>query len=151
MRTLIFSVLAATVTFAQADVNFSGRWQIEGGATRRGGGGRGGGPRVITLNQVGTDVTGELGGGRGGGGSAAPVNNEIWDGKVSGRSITFYVWRGSDRPAKVLYKGELNAAGDQITFQVSGGPAGRGGGGGGAASQGGTQTPPPPVIAKRAR
>src|SRR5262245_33649262 len=150
MRTLIFSVLAATVTLAQAEVNFSGRWQLEGGPTGRGGGGRGG-PQVLTLNQVGNEVTGELGAGRGGGGSAAPVNNEIWDGKVSGRSIAFYVWRGSDRPAKVLYKGELNAAGDQITFQVSGGPAGRGGGGGGAASQGGTQTPPPPVIAKRAR
>lgn len=95
------------------------------------------------------DVTGELGTGRGGGGSAAPVNNEIWDGKVSGNALTFYVWRGSDRPAKVTYKGELNAAGDQITFQVSGGPAGRGGGGG--ASAGGTPTQPPPVIAKRMR
>jgi hypothetical protein len=148
MRTLIWSVLAATVTFAQSEVNFSGRWQIEGPAGR--GGGRGG-LQILTLNQVGTDVSGELGSGRGGGGSAAPVNNEIWDGKVSGKSITFYVWRGSDRPAKVLYKGELNAAGDQITFQVTGGPAGRGGGGGVTPSQGGSPTPPPPVIAKRTR
>jgi hypothetical protein len=146
MKALIWSVLAATVTFAQTDVNFSGKWQIEGPTGR--GGGRGG-PQILTLNQVGNEVTGELGSGRGGGGSAAPVNNEIWDGKVSGKSLTFYVWRGSDRPAKVTYKGELNAAGDQITFQVSGGPAGRGGGGG--ANPGGTPTQPPPVIAKRTR
>ena len=149
MRALLWTVIATAVTFAQFNANFSGKWQIEGPAGR--GGGRGG-PQILTLNQVGSDVTGELTGGRGGGGgSAAPVNNEIWDGKVSGNSLTFYIWRGSDRPAKVLYKGELNAAGDQITFQISGGPAGRGAGpaGGAAAGPGAATTPPAPVIAKR--
>ena len=143
MRTLLWTVMAATVTFAQSDANFSGKWQIEGPAGR--GGGRGG-PQVMTLNQVGKEVTGEFQGGRGGGATGAPANNEIWDGQVSGNSLTFYVWRGNDRPAKVLYKGELNAAGDQITFQVTGGPAGRGGGA--AATPG---TPPAPTIAKRTR
>ena len=146
MKALLWTVFAVTVTFAQPPANFSGKWQVEGPTGR--GGGRGG-SQVLTLNQVGNEVTGEFSGGRGGVASGAPVNNEIWDGQVSGNSLTFYVWRGNDRPAKVLYQGELNAAGDQITFQVSGGPAGRGGGA--AASAGSTATQPAPTIAKRTR
>jgi hypothetical protein len=152
MRTTLFLLLTTTVVFAQPPANFSGRWQIEPSAGR--GGGRGG-PQILVLNQVVSDVTGELGGGRGNAGSAAPVNDEIWAGKASGNSISFYLWRGSDRPAKVFYKGELNAAGDQITFIVTGGPSGRGGAA--PAPTGipgaGAQTPAPTqqVVAKRAR
>jgi hypothetical protein len=152
LRTLLLTVavaaVAAGVTFAQTAVNFSGRWQFEGGGGR--GGGRGG-SQVLILNHVGREVTGELTGGRGGGGSTAPVNNEIYDGKVDGSSISFYVWRGSDRPAKTFYKGTLNATGDEISFTVTG-PS-RGGGAVGAARAGGPPgapaESPAPVIARR--
>lgn len=72
----------------------------------------------MTLNQIGNDVTGELLGG-----SAAPINDELHDGKAETATISFYVWRGTDKPYKVAYKGTLNAAGDEIAFTVSGLPA----------------------------
>ena len=149
MRTLLLILMAGSVTFAQQSANVSGKWEIESIPGR---GGRGG-PQILMLNQVGGVVTGELGGRGGGGGSAAPVNNELWDGKVSGNSITFYVWRGSDRPAKTFYKGELNAAGDQIAFTVTGGPT-RGPGAPGVGNAGaGAQSPgaPQQIVAKRVR
>lgn len=122
----------------QTALNVSGKWIIQPPAGR--GGGRGGG-QTLTLNQVGSDVTGEmLGGGGGGGGSAAPINNEIYDGRVESGTLTFYVWRGTDKPYKVRYKGTVNAAGDELTLTVTGMP-GRGG------------APPAPqtLTAKRAR
>jgi hypothetical protein len=126
MKAFAITLLFAAVAFAQAPFYFSGKWSIQGAGGR--GGGRGG-PQTLTLNQVGADVSGELGGGGGGGGSAAPINNEIWDGKVAGDTISFYIWRGSDKPVKTFYRGQLNAAGDEITFTVTGGPQGRGGDG----------------------
>jgi hypothetical protein len=121
---------------AQMAPNFSGKWVMQGG----GGRGRGNAP-TLTLNQAGAEVMGELvGGGGGGGGSAAPINNEIYDGKVEGGTLSFYVWRGTDQPYKTVYKGTLNAAGDEITFTVTGMP-GRG------ASPGTPQT----LTAKRAK
>ena len=148
MRSLAIVLLAGAAAFAQPAVNFSGKWTIDNPGGR--GGGRGG-PQILTLNQVGSDVTGELGTGGRDGGSAAPVNNEIWDGKVTGDTISFYLWRGSDRPAKMFYKGQLNAAGDAITFTITGGP-GRAGGPGGAAGQGSAEpAPAPPVVAKRTK
>ena len=124
MRTLLLALTVTIALSAQAAVNFSGKWTIQGGG--RGGGGRGGGP-TLTLNQVGTDVAGELnGGGGGGGGSTAPINNEIYDGKVENGALFFYVWRGTDKPVKTFYKGTLSAAGDEIAFTVTGGVA-RGG------------------------
>jgi hypothetical protein len=106
-----------------------------------GGGGRGG--QTLMLNQVGPVLTGELvGGGGGGGGSAAPVNNEIFGGKIEGNTVTFYVWRGTDKPYKLTYTGTVNASGDEIAFTVTGAPArGRGQGGAGAT--------PAPTIARR--
>src|SRR6516225_3210343 len=121
---LICCVVALAATFAAQPVpNFSGKWVIQGAGR---GGGRGG-SQTLTLNQVGTAVTGELvGGGGGGGGSAAPINNELYDGKVDGGTLSFYVWRGTDKPYKVTYTGTLNAAGDEIAFSFTGVP-GRGG------------------------
>jgi hypothetical protein len=150
MRVFSLVFLAATVAAAQTPTaNFSGKWQIDAPAGR---GGRGGGaPQILVINQVGNEVTGELGGGRGNVGSTAPVTNELWDGKVSGNSITFYVWRGNDRPTKTIYKGELNSAGDQITFKVVTDATGRGGAAppAGTAAQGAGSTQE--VVAKRAR
>jgi hypothetical protein len=148
MKTWLLFLMAGTVTLAQPVANVSGKWLLEGAP----GQGFRGGPQILTLNQVAGEVTGELGGRGGGGGSAAPVNNELWDGKVSGSSIAFYVWRGSDRPARMFYKGELNAAGDQITFTVTGGPGNPGapaGGNPGANAQTSSQTRQ--VVAKRVR
>ena len=119
---------------AQMAPNFSGKWIIQGG------GGRGRGP-TLTLTQVGAEVTGELvGGGGGGGGSAAPINNEIYDGKVESDTLSFYVWRGTDKPYKTVYKGTLNAAGDEITFIVTGMPG-----------RGGSPATPQTLTAKRAK
>jgi hypothetical protein len=157
MRTTLLTLLVGAVLGAQTvPANFSGKWAIQGGGGR--GGGRGGG-QVLTLNQVGSAVSGEFGSGRGGGGgSTAPVNNEIYDGKVEGMTISFYVWRGNDRPAKTFYKGTLNAAGDEISFTVTGGPT-RGGGQGfgppaapaAAAASSAPAAAPAPVIARRTK
>jgi hypothetical protein len=133
----ILVVALSLALAAQLAPNFSGRWVIQGG------GRRGGGP-TLTLNQVGNEVTGELaGGGGGGGGSAAPINNEIYDGKVENGTLSFYVWRGTDQPYKTMYKGTLNAAGDEIAFTVTGAPA-RGGAPGAPAA-------PQTITAKRVK
>jgi hypothetical protein len=132
-------ILAAALSLAlaaQTAPNFSGKWVIQGG----GGRGRGSGP-TLTLNQVGAGVTGELvGGGGGGGGSAAPINNEIHDGKVENGVLSFYVWRGTDQPYKTVYKGTLNPAGDEITLTLTGTP-----------SRGGAPGTPQTLTATRAK
>ena len=149
MRTLIVALALAAGVAAQAPANFSGKWIIQGGGR---GGGRGGGP-TLTLNQTGAEVTGELvGGGGGGGGSTAPINNEIYDGKASGNTLTFYVWRGTDKPYRTTYTGTMNAAGDEIAFTITGVLA-RGGGAGQAPGRGGQAAgaAPAPTIARRAK
>ena len=131
------SITLATSLAAQGVPNVSGKWVIQGGGRA---GGRGASP-TLTLNQVGTDVTGELvGGGGGGGGSAAPINNELYAGTFENGALAFYVWRGTDKPYKTVYKGTLNAAGDEITFTVTGNPG-----------RGGAPATPQTVTAKRAR
>jgi len=137
MRVVLYAVAFSAAIAAQTGANVSGKWIIQGAGR---GGGRGG-SQTLTLNQVGREVTGELlGGGGGGGGSAAPINNELYDGKMENGTVSFYVWRGTDQPYKVTYKGTLNAAGDEIALTVTGLP-GRGG------------APPAPqsVTAKRAK
>jgi hypothetical protein len=47
------------------------------------------------------------------------VNDEIWGGKVEGNSVSFYVWTGTDQPAKTLYRGTLSQSGDEIVFTVT--------------------------------
>lgn len=123
LATLFVSCWALS-TSAQQAPNFSGKWTV---AVQGGGAGRGrGAVPTLTINQVGDSVTGELlGGGGGGGGSAAPINNELYAGKVENGTLSFYVWRGTDKPYKTVYTGTLNAAGDEITFTVTGAP-GRG-------------------------
>ena len=118
MLSTALAVVATATLAAQAAPNVSGKWVLQSG-------GRGGAP-TLTLNQVGTEVNGELVSGGSGGGAASPVNNGIHDGKVENGTLSFYVWRGTDKPYKTVYKGTLNAAGDEITFTVTGNP-GRGG------------------------
>jgi hypothetical protein len=139
MKTIFCALVLSASLATQASPNFSGKWVIQGGG--RGGGGRGGAGPTLTLNQVGGAVTGELvGGGGGGGGSAAPINNELYDGKAEGGMVSFYVWRGTDKPYKTMYQGTLNAAGDEITFTVTGAPG-----------RGGAPATPQTVTAKRAK
>ena len=111
---LAIGVLLAAVSLPASAANFSGKWEIRSTAGR--GGNRGGG--VLTLNQVGNEVTGtmsvptQIG-------TNSPVNEEIWDGKVEGDTLSFYVWRGTDQPMKTNYRGTMSASGDEIVFTVN--------------------------------
>lgn len=123
--------LAALPAFA---VNFSGKWAIQSSTGR--GGGRGG-PTVLTLNQVGNEVTGTIGSGFGAA-SGSPSDPEIHGGKVEGDVLSFYLWTGSDQPAKTTYQGKMSPSGEEIEFTVTGGRGGFGGmGGQGAGLTGG--------------
>ncbi len=158
MKTLALAMAACGVlggtlggtVLAQPVSNVSGKWQIEIAPPAGAAGGLGGATpgrivQVLILNQVGAAVEGEMdAGGPGSGGSTAPVNNEIHDGKVDGQAVSFYVWRGNDRPAKAFYKGTLNARGDEIAFVVTGGPPPR-------FSPAGTVPPSQQVVAKRVK
>jgi hypothetical protein len=110
---LAFGVLLAAASLPAAAVNFSGKWAIQTDAA----GGRGN-ATVLTLNQVGDEVIGTI---------AAPaepwtnspLNNWIWHGKVEGDTLSFYVWTGTDRPAKAGYRGTMSPSGDEIVFTVT--------------------------------
>ncbi len=95
-------------------VNFSGKWVIPPQQPGQGSAGQ-----TLTINQVGNNISGVLQM-AGSEGTEAPVNGEIWDGKVNGETISFYVWRGEDSPAKVFFRGSLK--GDEIVFTVTGEP-----------------------------
>jgi hypothetical protein len=139
--------LIAGLAMASQPANFSGKWVIQTPAGR--GGGRGA-PTVLVLNQAGAEVTGTITV-RIDPGTSSPLNTEVMGGKVDGDKITFYVWTGTDQPVKAMYSGAMSAAGDEISFTVTGGraaPGGFGGPGGGRAAANG---PPPPMVAKRAR
>jgi hypothetical protein len=113
MRLLILSFLLSVGALSAPEVNFSGKWVIEGanrGPMRQ--------PTVLILNQVGNEVTGSISS-QIFAASASPTHNEILDGKVEGDTLTFYVWTGLDRPVKAYYKGTLS--GEEIKFTVTGG------------------------------
>lgn len=144
LYTSIALIFAASVGLAAP--NFSGKWGLPGGR---------GGQTILVLNQVGNEVFGTLSS-RGDAGTGAPANQEILDGKVNGDVITFYVWTGNDVPVKQMYKGTMS--GDEITFEITGGPARRGGGGDNLSGQGrglaagggrGPGRPTGPPVAKR--
>src|SRR5947208_14064014 len=99
--------LAVLPAFA---VNFSGKWAIPSAAGR--GGGRGG-PTILVLNQVGSEVTGNIGA-RANLGTGSPVNTEILGGKVEADVLSFYVWTGTDQPAKTTYQGKMAPSGEKI-------------------------------------
>ena len=143
MRLRTLSILLATVAIPASAANFSGKWTIQSPAGR-GGGGRGG-PTILILNQAGNEVTGSITV-RIDAGTSSPVNTEVLGGKVDGDVLSFYVWTGTDQPAKTTYSGTLSPSGEEITFTVTGGRgsfAGVGGGGpgGGRAGTGGRSNP----------
>ena len=150
---VLLLTLAAQPAFA---VNFSGRWAIPAAAGARGGRG---GLTILVLNHVGDEVAGTISG-RGNAGTGSPVNTDVLGGKVEGDVISFYVWTGTDQPAKTSYRGTMSAAGDEIQFTVTGGrgggfgamggPGGQGGGQAGRGAAGGQATPGTPTPANAA-
>lgn len=136
MRTLWIGIMTAAFAAYALGANFSGRWALQSGGR--------GGPTILTLNQVGNQVTGTLGA-RGNVGSGSPVGSEVMFGKAEGDTLTFYIWVGGDEPVKQNYKGTMSPSGDEITFTITGGAARGGGAGQGRGAAG----PPAPVVAKR--
>ncbi len=117
MRKIVASgVLLAAALLQAAARNFSGKWAIRREAAE----GIRGGTTILTLNQVGAEVRGTI---------AAPVepwtnsplNIGIWSGKADGNTVSFYIWTGTDQPAKARYRGTMSASGDEIVFTVTGG------------------------------
>jgi hypothetical protein len=150
---VLLLALSAQPAFA---VNFSGKWAIQSPAGARGGRG---GSTILVLNHVGDEVTGTISG-RGNAGTGSPVNTEVLGGKVEGDVISFYVWTGTDQPAKTSYRGTMSAAGDEIQFTVTGGrgggfgamggPGGQSGGQAGRGAAAGQATPGTPTPANAA-
>ena len=139
MRTLVLIALLGGAALSASAANFSGKWAIES----PGRGGRGG-PTILVLNQVGKEVTGTITV-RSDAGTGTPVNNEALGGVVDGDTISFYIWTGTDQPAKTFYKGTLSAE-ETIAFTVTGGPAG-----GGNFAPGRGQPGPQKLTAKRTK
>ena len=137
-RHLVFGVLLIVACTPGFAANISGKWALQNAAGR---GGRGG-PTVLTLNQVGDQVTGTITL-RIDAGTNSPVNNEIWGGRVAGDTVSFYVWTGTDQPAKTSYRGTISASGDEIVFAVTGGRGFGGGAGGRSGGRGGQSTGDP--------
>jgi len=115
--------LLAACALAATAANFSGKWALSSAGGR--GGGRGG-PTILQLSQSGSDVTGTITL-RIDAGSNAPVNMEIFGGKADGDTLAFYVWTGTDQPAKTVYRGTMS--GDEIAFTFAGGATAGGFGG----------------------
>src|SRR5215472_16305026 len=105
-RILAVGVLMTVASIPVYASNFSGKWALQA----MGRGGRGG-PTVLTLNQVGDQVTGTITL-RIDAGSNSPGNNEIWGGRVAADTLSFYVWTGTDQPVKVSYRGTMSASGE---------------------------------------
>jgi hypothetical protein len=110
-KLIVFSLVI--VAFPLGAANFSGKWLL---TRQTGAGGRGPAPTLVTLNQVGSDLTGSVTPPRGNS-TGSPANVDILGGKVDGETITFYLWTGLDKPVKNIYQGKL--AGDEIVFTVT--------------------------------
>ena len=117
MRVRTLLVLCAIVAPLSA-ANVSGKWLFTRQAAAAGG--RGQPPMVVTLNQVGSELSGNITPPRGNS-TGSPANVDVLGGKVDGDDITFYLWTGLDKPVKNIYQGKLN--GDEITFTVMLDPA----------------------------
>ena len=139
MKITLAVLLLGFATCPAFAVNFSGKWAIQPATGARGGRG---GPTILVLNHVGDEVTGTISG-RVDAGTGSPVNTEVLGGKVEGDVLSFYVWTGTDQPAKTTYRGTMSATGDEIQFTVTGGRGGMGMGGqqGGRGGPGGQGAP----------
>ena len=75
--------------------------------------------RTLFLNQVGSQVSGSLASAARAS-SGSPASTEVYDGTLAGDTISFYVWVGSDRPVKMMFRGRM--IDDEIHFIVTGSP-----------------------------
>ncbi|HUP03703.1 MAG TPA: hypothetical protein VMU19_06925 [Bryobacteraceae bacterium] len=73
---------------------------------------------MLTLNQAGGKVSGTISI-RIDRGTNAPVYAGLWDCKVEGDTLSFYVWTGNDQFTKAIYRGVLSPSGDEIVFTVT--------------------------------
>jgi hypothetical protein len=109
--------LLAIVFFVAAlpifGVNVSGKWTFTRQAAR---GGRGPAPMVVTLNQVGSELSGSVTPPPGNS-TGSPANVEVLGGKIEGDTVSFYIWTGLDKPVRNFYSGKLN--GEEILFTVT--------------------------------
>ena len=114
LKLLAMICIACTTAWG---VNVSGKWAIKVPIQRFG--------RetvlILLLNQAGDKISGTLIPDRGDISTGSPQSNEIFDAKVEGNTLSFYVWRGTDQPAKQMYKGVVSE--DEIQFTVTGGPS----------------------------
>jgi hypothetical protein len=120
VRPLMLAVVSATLLAGATGVNVSGKWALQTGPSPAGASAS---PQTtyLVLNQVGSVVSGKvITVGARSSSAASPVYSDIWEGRVEGDVITFYVWAGRDQVVKTFYRGTI--AGDQITFTVTGGP-----------------------------
>jgi hypothetical protein len=111
----VVAIAICLVSGSAFAANFSGKWALQVPS------GRGQATVILQLNQAGNIVTGTLSPARVDAGTGSALSSEIFDPKVEGDTISFYVWRGTDKPAKQFYKGTMS--GDQIDFTITGGPA----------------------------
>ena len=109
-RTLLLAFVSLALPLSAANV--SGKWLL----TRQATGGRGTPPMVVTLNQVGNELSGSISPPRGNS-TGSPANVDVLGGKVDGDTVSFYLWTGLDKPVKNFYQGNLN--GDEILFTVT--------------------------------
>ena len=118
MKAFFVAFLSGSLLIAASAVSVSGRWAMQ--TTQAAGGGTQQAQTLyLVLNQVGTVVRGQLVSSSSRSSSAAsPSHTDVWDGKVEGDVITFYVWAGRDQVVKTYYKGVIS--GEQITFTVTG-------------------------------
>lgn len=119
-RTILIGLAIAVLPLSAA--NFSGKWLLtrqQAAAANTGFGGRAA-PMLVTLNQLGNEVSGSIMPSRGNS-TGSPANLDLFGGKVDGGTISFYLWTGLDKPVKNMYQGKLN--GDEIAFTVTLDPA----------------------------
>jgi hypothetical protein len=114
MGMLGLAIVIGALAAPAAAINFSGTWTMQ--VSER--------PdrtitRTLLLNQVGSQLSGSLtSAARASSGS--PASTEIYGGKVTGDTIRFYVWVGSDEPVKMVFSGRM--IDDAIRFTVTGSP-----------------------------
>ena len=117
VRTTILKLLTVlcVVSTTAWGANISGKWAIKVPMRRYGDI-----VLILQMNQAGNKISGTLVPDRGDISTGSPQSNEIFDAKIEGNILSFYVWRGTDQPAKQMYKGVISD--DQIEFTVTGGP-----------------------------
>jgi len=116
-RVLGLMLLTSALVAPAFAANISGKWQLSLPSMA-------GLPNVtyhLSMNQVGGVVDGNLSASDDEVSTGSPVDTSLHDARIEGDAVTFYVWRGTDHPAKQFFRGTIVE--DSIHFTVSGGPS----------------------------